>query len=450
MPKSSTSSIEGGHRRRRKARHLPADEGDCGWLETLPAPRPARRIEGTERCDYAVIGAGFTGLAAARRLGELEPGARVVVLDAQRAGFGASGRSSGFVVDLAGFIAAMPREHGQRFIRLSRDGIAELRRLRLRHRIACDWDERGFLHVAAGEAGLRSLEELRDWLAGRGETFDWLERAAMEGVTGTSFYRAGVRLPGSVLVQSAALARGLAASLPEGVELFEESPVREIEGAGPYRLEAGRGTVVGQRVVVALNGYSPGLGFLRRRVFPLLTFGSMTRPLDAEQQKILGGESEWGLLAQDPMGSSLRRCRGQRLLIRNHVHYDRGFRAGDELRRRVREIHRRALTRRFPALAPIELEYTWNGVMGASPNLYPFFGHLGPDLVAAAGFTGAGIAMGTVSGRLLAEMLLGEKSELLDDRLRLPGPRWIPPEPFLSLGIRIQAARMNASAGDTL
>lgn len=438
-----------------RARHLPCDDHRCGWLETLPPPPPARRVDKTERADFAVIGAGFTGLAAARRLAEVAPGARVAVIEAQRAGFGASGRSSGFVVDLAGFIAAMPAEHGERFIRLSRAGIAELRRLVGEHRIDCHWDERGFLHVAAGTAGRRSLDSLSGWLESRGERFERLDRTAMESVTGTAFYRAGVRLPGSVLVQAGALVRGLAAALPANVELFEQSPVRAVAGGGAFRLAAGDGTVIADRVIVAVNGYSSGLALLRRRVFPLLTFGSLTRALTPEEQALLGGEGEWGLLAQDPMGSSVRRTRDQRLLIRNLVSFDRGYRAGEATLRKARELHRRAFLRRFPQLERVELEYTWTGVMGASSNYFPFFGRLArdrglPRWVAAGGFSGAGIAMGTVSGRLLADLVTGIGSPLLEDRLRLPAPRWIPPEPFLSPGIRLRLAWMNATAGETL
>jgi glycine/D-amino acid oxidase-like deaminating enzyme len=301
--------------------------------------------------------------------------------------------------------------------------------------------------VAAGDAGMRSLAGLRDWLDARGEPFEWLDGSAMEAVTGTPFYRAGVRLPGSVLVQAGALVRGLAAALPPSVELFEESPVRAITGDGPYRLEAGQGSLVAGRVVLALNGYSAGLGVLTSRVFPLLTFGSLTRPLTAAEAQRLGGEREWGVLAQDPMGSSVRRTRDQRLLIRNYAWYGQ---AGERRLRVARELHRRAFLRRFPELGQVDFDSTWEGLLGISSNHYPFFGRLGRDLVATAGFTGAGIAMGTVAGRLLADLLLGAESELLDDLRALPGPRWIPPEPFRSLGIRARVARMNAGAGGTL
>src|SRR5687767_10973955 len=103
----------------RRARHLPADDGGCGWIATLPPPPPARRLgPGTARADCVVVGAGFTGLAAARRLAALRPGWRIALVDAQRAGGGAAGRSSGFVVALAHFVAGMEPAAAARFVRL--------------------------------------------------------------------------------------------------------------------------------------------------------------------------------------------------------------------------------------------------------------------------------------------------------------------------------------------
>jgi len=435
-------------RRALHARCLPADAPTCGWIETLPPPPPARVLRRVENADCAVIGAGFTGLAAARRLAELRPSWRILLLDAQRAGDGASGRSSGFVVDLASFIATMAPPVAERFIHLSRAGIDALRTLVEEHRIACDWDDRGWLHVAAGDAGRRSLDALAAWLEGRGETFVAYDEEGMAAVAGTRFYRAGLRLPGSILVQAAALARGLAASLPPPVELFERSPVVRITCGRPHRLATPAGEVCAPRLVVALNAYAPALGFLRRRIFPLHTFGSLSRPLSAAQQEALGGEREWGLLAQDPLGATLRRTRDQRLLIRNALLYAPHHRIGGERLRRARIAHRRALLRRYPMLAGLEIEHTWSGAMGASPNHQPFFGWLADGVAGAGGFTGAGIAMGTACGLLLAHLISGEEHELLASALRLPGPRWLPPEPFLGAGIRLRVAWMNARAAD--
>jgi glycine/D-amino acid oxidase-like deaminating enzyme len=433
-----------------KAQHIPADDPYCGWIATLAPPPPARPLDRDLSVDCAVVGAGFTGLAAARRLAELQPGWRIGVLEAQRAGYGAAGRSSGFVVDLAGFIADMKPADAERFITLSRAGIAELRRLVTEHQIDCAWDDRGWLHVAAGDPGMRGLESLEAWLESRGERFEHLDAAAMERLCGSSFYRAAARLPGSILVQPAALVRGLAASLPETVELWEQTPVRGLEAGPRWRLEVGTGrvpvTVLADRVLLATNGMLPALGVLRSRVFPLFTFGSFTRPLTEAEQASLGDEREWGLLAQDPMGSSLRRTRDQRLLVRNSVHYTRAPKVRGRARRKAREAHRQALARRYPQLAEIELEHTWAGLMGMTANHHHYFGRLQPGLYAAGGYFGAGISMGTACGCLLAELAAGGDSTLLREMQALPCPAWVPPEPILGIGVRWRLGRLEAGA----
>src|SRR5207249_4402900 len=134
-------------------------------------------------------------------------------------------------------------------------------------------------------------------------------------------YRAAARTPGAVMVQPAALVRGLAATLPANVEVFEDSPVHAVRGAAKFTLDAGDGTVVADRLFLATNGFTPSLGFLRRRVVPMFTFASLTRVLTESEQRMLGGDSEWGLVPEERMGSTVRRTRDQRILIRNTVHY---------------------------------------------------------------------------------------------------------------------------------
>lgn len=392
--------------------------------------------------DVAILGAGFTGLAAARRIAELDPDRRVVVLDAQRAGFGASGRSSGFVVDLAGFIAAMEPEEQQRFITLSRLGIRDLADRVTQDAIDCHWDDAGWLHVAATPRGEASLESLDGWLAAQDVPYERLDREGLERITGSAYYRSGIRLPGSVLIQPAALVRGLVDALPDGIDLHEETAVHEIRRTHHgWTLNSEHGTVKARRVFLATNGALPEQGVLRRRLFPLYTFGSFTRTLTEAEQDALGGAREWGVLAQDPMGSSLRRTRDQRILVRNTVWYSRNLRDMPlDVRSRAAAEHRRALAKRFPTLADIPFEHTWAGLMGMSGNLRPYFGRIDDGLYAAGGYHGAGIAFGTAAGRLLAEYSLGHASPELDAIRALPGPRWIPPEPFLGWGVRIRLA----------
>ncbi len=433
----------------RRARAVPHDEGGCGWIATLPPLPPPRPLAGEARADCAVLGAGFSGLAVARRLAAAAPGLRIAVVDARRAGEGASGRSSGFVVAHAHFIARLEFATSERYVALCRLGIAALREQAAANGIDCAWDERGWLHAAAGAAAAAELPRLAAWLDRLGEPYERLTADELAAITGTHFYRAGLRLPGSILVQPAALARGLAAALPPAVELYEGSAVQAIERrtAGGFRLATAGGSLAAERLFVAANGYSGALGVLGERVLPLLTFGSLTRPLTASERLRLGGEREWGLLAEDAMGSTVRRTRDQRILIRNSVRYDPAFDAPAGVLAAMRENHRRAFLARFPRLAEVAFEHTWGGVLGTSPNRGHSFGEIERDLYAAAGYSGAGIAIGTAAGMLLADLALGASSPSLDDMLSLPTPRRLPPQPFLDWGARFRVARMNASAG---
>lgn len=426
---------------------FPYDDPSCGWIETLPPLPLPRQLVGKHRVDCAVIGAGFAGLAAARRLVELRPDWRIAVLEAQRCGFGASGRSSGFIVDLAGFIAAMPEPHADTFIRLSRSGIDQLRELVKRHGIACDWDESGFMHAAASPGGERSLAALRRWLSQREEPHVDLDVIALRQQIGTTYYRDAVLLPGSVQVQPAALIHGLAKNLPQQIDLFESSPIRQCLCGAPHILVGDEGRVIAKRLILTVNAYAPRLGFLRRRIFPLHTFGSLSHPLSQSQLAKLGSANTWGILAQDPLGSTVRLTADRRLLVRNTLRYSPRLKVSRRWVEHAGDCHRRALLARFPQLADLSFEHTWSGVMAASPSPYPFFGPVAKNAVATGGFSGAGIAMGTISGRLLADLLLAESPPLLDDRLRLPQPRWIPPEPFLSPGIRLRLAWMIRRSG---
>ena len=273
---------------------------------------------------------------------------------------------------------------------------------------------------------------------------------------GTPFYRVGMRLPGSVLVQPAALVRGLAGSLPGNVDLFEESPVRTIDGGRAgfeirFDLHGEGGRISAGRLFVAANGYSPALGVAAgRRVFPLLTFGSMTRPLTSDEQAALGGEREWGLLAEDAMGSTLRRTRDQRILVRNTVRYDPRFAAGRACRgagaddppavlpgplpRPRRGRIRSHLGRRHGRLAQPRPQLR-RGREG------PLHGRRLHRRRHRDGYHG-----GAAARRPRARRGLGRALR----HARAAAPAWLPPQPFLEAGARWRVARMNASAGATL
>jgi glycine/D-amino acid oxidase-like deaminating enzyme len=429
---------------------FPADDLHCGWHAELPDPLAARRIRGRERADWVVLGAGITGLATARRLAEQLPDARILLVDAQRVGFGASGRNSGFLTERGHTEKGVGPDERRRRIHVARAGIGALREWVRAHDIACAWSEEGRLHGAAGDAGRRALERFLRQLDDLGEPYEELDAAKLEAITGTSYYRAGARLPGCVLVQPAALVRGLAAALPPNVVLFEQSPVRAIQPGGTLRLECAGGSIEAPHLLLATNAFTPALGFLRRRMFPMFVFASLTRVLTGPEQSALGGDREWGLVPELRVGTTVRRTPDQRILIRNDACYAPGGRLPRRRIEKARAAHRRSLRIRFPDLAHVDLEYTWAGVVAISLNDTPFFGRLAPNIFGAAIYNGVGMAMGAASGMLLADEAIGAQSELLRDIRSLPRPARLPPPPLLGLGVRPALAWMHRRAGAEL
>lgn len=433
-----------------RTRTLPQDDSGCGWIALLPPHRPARPLVGEEHADCVIVGAGFTGLAAARRVAAHRPQWRVLLLDAQQAGFGASGRNSGFLVDVGHYRPKLGVEGNRRLVRLARAGIDELRGLVAAGGIDCAWTERGRLHAAAGDVGQRSLEVFCTGLIAMGEPYEQLDTASVAAETGGTGWRAAVRTPGTVMVQPAALARGLATTLPAGVDLREDSPVTAIDRGPQISVTTRDGTVRSPRLVLATNGFTPAVGFLRSRLFPLLTFASLTRPLTADEQAGLGGAPEWGLVPEEPFGSTVRRTRDQRILIRNTVIYSDKLGADDTRLARARKSHLRTLRLRFPRLEAVDVEYTWGGIVGVSLNEAQFFGQIEDGIWAAAGYNGVGVAIATASGSLLADLIVGADSTLLSDMRALPAPAWIPPEPLLGIGVRFETARRQRRAWEEL
>ena len=432
--------------KRLRARTLPDEGTASGWYALLPPPPPVRRLRSRERADCAVVGAGFTGLAAAHQLAELRPAWRILILEAQQVGLGTSGRNSGFVVDFANNSAWTDREVRHRAARVNRAGIAHLRGRVRELGIEEHWSEAGWLHTVASEHTMSLLEALVGLLDEAGEPFERFDADRLRSLLGTCHYQAALRIPGGAMVQPAALVRALAGHLPENVELYEESPVHTIAGGGKVRVGTREGEVEADRLIIAVNGFSPALGVLCQRVFPLLTFAALTRELTPQERRTLGGEPEWGLIALEPLGTSVRRTRDHRILIRNTTDYRRDACGGPALLRRAERLRRQALQERFPELEEVDFEFRWSGVLGITRNQLPAFGKLDDNVFTAAGFNGAGISMGTIAGRLLARLVAGEDSELLGDMLELPKPTWIPPEPLFGPIARHHLRRLEKRA----
>ncbi|MCH7943442.1 MAG: FAD-binding oxidoreductase [Proteobacteria bacterium] len=417
-----------------------------GWYAVLPEPPPAKRLMGEQTADYVVAGAGFTGLAAARRLGELAPDKRIILLESHRVGYGASGRNSGFIIDAPCYTPDHDADYNHRMMRLLRAGHGQLKELIRAHDIACGWSQVGHLCAVAATGRIPLLEGICRSLDAVGDDYDWLEGAAIEAATGTPYYSAAIRLPRTILMNPAALCRGLGETLPANVEVYEDSPVRRITPGETVRIECAEGSITAKSLLLATNAATPALGFLKRRLMPMLLYASLSKPLSEAQAAAMSGAPAWGLTPKAAMGSTIRRV-GDRMAIRNVVRHSADFHIDRGLKARLRQTHRELLAKRFPMLAELEMEHSWGGVIAMTENYSSVFGRLEPGVFASVGYNGVGLARGTASGAALAEYVLGGDSELISDIKALAGPGRFPPRPFLDIGVAASLAWKSLRVG---
>jgi len=419
---------------------LPADDTSNGWYEILPSQPESQPLRADATTDWLVIGGGFVGMAATRRLAELNPDQSVMLLDAQRIGHGTSGRNSGFVIDLPhkGDLDGPDIERKKKFIGLNRAAISWLEQLVTEHGIDCQWSHAGKLQGAVSERGVKFLEHFQYLLRELGEPGDMLDGNELQRKVGTDYYQQALFTPGCILMQPAALMRGLLASLPANAVCHEDTPVLALDARnGGWQVKTPQGVVTAKKVLLGTNIFTEQLGLLSSRMLPIMTFASMTRPLSDDEFAAFGGSDDWGLTPADHAGTTLRFTRDRRMIVRNQYRFVPDYSSSAAERERIHGQHRQALEARYPQLAAVPFEHTWGGVCALSRNYTSFFGELKPGLYASCCHNGVGAARGTISGKLLAEMASGGDSALQRDMQQVSGmPAWLPPQPFLGVGVR--------------
>ena len=426
-----------------RATRLPRDPGPAAWNELLPPAPPPRLLEENVTADWLVIGAGWAGLAAARRLTQLRGGDRIVVLDACRVAEGPAGRNSGFMIDLPhklsgeGYEGALAEDKAQ--TAMSREAIAfsaeaaEELGMTEEAFVQC-----GKINAAANDSGVKHNETYARHLAAMDEPSEVLDAKAMQDLTGIDFYLNGVFTPGAALVQPAMFMRAMATGLSGKADLFEQSPVTALKRqGGDWCAEAPKGSVTAPRVILAVNGHAESFGFFKRRLMHVFTYASMTRALTAEEVTALGGAPRWGVLPADPMGTTVRRISGtggDRIVVRNRFTYDPGMEVSDTRLQAVARDHDKSFRARFPMLPDVTMDYRWGGRLCLSWNGVPAFGEIEEGLFSACCQNGLGTSKGTLAGMLAAELAAKGNSPLVAKMLACDAPKRLPPEPLAWLG----------------
>ena len=436
---------------------LPRDPGPAAWNALLPPADPPSLLSENTFADWLIIGAGFAGLAAARRLSQLCPEDQIVILDATRVGHGPAGRNSGFMIDLPHDLASedyggaveadrAQTEDTRRAIAFAKDMVDSFGLPREA------FDLVGKVNGAATAKGDAHNRDYAEHLAKMGEAHEWLDASAMERLTGTSYYSSGLFTPGTVMLQPAMFVRGVAAGLRSNrVQLFENSPVLGLSRKGDWVASTPKGSVRAPRVILAVNGHLSSFGHGVGRLVHTHTYASMTRALTPDEVQVLGGQTSWNLTPADALGTTVRRIAGtggHRLVIRNRFTYDPKLEPGRGWERKITRDHDRAFAARFPMLDGVEMAYRWGGRLCLSLNSVQMIAELEPGLFSACVQNGLGTAKGTLAGMLAAEMACGLDSPALRRAMQAPAPTRLPPEPIAKIGadIRLRFGEWRAGA----
>ncbi|MDF1720861.1 MAG: FAD-binding oxidoreductase [Minwuia sp.] len=436
---------------------LPRDPGPAAWNRLLPAPPPPTPLSGDRKSDWLVIGAGFAGLAAARRLSQIREGDTIAILDAVRVGDGPAGRNSGFMIDLPHDLSSDnyggDQQQDQAQIEAKRAAIAFARDAAQEYGLPSEpITLSGKINAAASSRGMRHNADYAAHLASLGEAHAMYDAAQMQAITGSDYYQGGLFTPGAAMIQPAMFVRGMAQGLQSNrITLHENSPVTGLtRSQGVWTASTPAGSVAAPNVVLAVNGHAESFGFFRRRLMHVFTYASMTRALSGDEIAALGGIAVWGATPADPLGTTVRRISGiggDRIVIRNRFTYDPGMTVNERRIASVGRDHDKAFQARFPVLKGVAMEYRWGGRLCLSRNNVPAFGEVEDSLFAACCQNGLGTAKGTFAGIAAADLAAGEDTLFTRHQLAAAPPARLPPEPLAWIGANARMRWGERAAG---
>ena len=407
---------------------------DSWYRASVPAVPPRAQLQGVLDADVCIVGAGFTGLSAALELAEA--GRSVIVLEAEDVGWGCSGRNGGQInpgvaCDHARVVSELGEQDARRVWQLGLDGVDLLRDRVERYGIDCDlkW---GILLVANKA---RQVPELRAWQQELGELgYDRLEfhdRAALQGLLNAD-YQAGVMDLGGGDLHPLKYVQGLARAAEQaGVRIFERSAVRSYrEQRGQVQVCTAGGQVRAGHLLLAGNAYlGKLLPWYRKGFMPIGSYIGATRPLGDLAEQLI--PSRAAVCDMNTLIDYYRLTPDNRLLFGGRAS------ARDARPDALRQTMRERMAQVFGQLAGEDFEYLWGGQVAMTMSKAPVFGRLGPRVLFTQGYSGQGVALAGLVGKLMAETVLGDARnfDLMARWRHLP----VPPGAPLQTAIRALA-----------
>lgn len=418
------------------------------WHATYGPYEPSPALSGEIKADVVIVGGGFTGMATAYYLLKAEPSMKVVVLESEVVGYGASGRNGSFAMTVVGLgldllVKLKGRDRAiaaHRYMERAVDTVGELVE---QEGLDCDYIRPGFLRMATAPAYERRIKREIELAHSLGiEGIEWLDRDAARQRVHSDHYIGAWWEPRTALINPLKLVREMKRVIVGlGATVHEGTPVESIERPGNFRLRTPTGSVQAERLVLATNAYSHLLPPFHRKQIPAWTYVVATEPLDEEQLAPIGWHGREGLEDARNLVHYYRLTPDNRLLMGGGPV---GFGYGRDMDRDSNpdawshlEGHIRRL---FPSLAGARIEHRWGGPFSVTPDLTPSIGRLGDSrAVYSVGCIGHGVSMTHLNGQTIRDLILERQTELSQHFFVNRRVISWPPEPLrlgLSLAIR--------------
>lgn len=376
------------------------------WASVATPLAPFPPLKGAVQADVCVVGAGFTGLSSALHLAEA--GYKVVLLEAQRVGFGASGRNGGQVgsgqrVEQDDLEKMIGEDKARAQWSIAEASKACVRGLVAKHGIECDWRD-GIIHAELKPKHLHHAFDYAEMLQTRYgyDEITALDRDEIRARIGSEAYCGGTLDMGAGHLNPQKYVLGLArAAQKAGVEIYEGSKALEfIEGTRPA-VRTDQGTVSAGFLILAGNGYMGGLSkTVARRVMPINNFIVATEPLGEERAQSLIRD-DVGVADSKFVVNYFKRSADHRMVFGGGESYGYKFPSNiaAKAQKPMQEI--------FPQLKGVKIDYAWGGTLAITMNRMPNFAQLAPNILSASGYSGHGVAMASLAGEILAETIQG-------------------------------------------
>ena len=416
------------------------NDGGCSWINDLSPRSNFQTLSSNLNCEWLIIGAGYTGLSAARKLGQIYRNQKILLLDAQLAGEGASSRNSGYLVDTTlndGFTSNKELENYKKKADIYKLGIEAVKRFIKEYQVDCEWNECGKYFASSKIEDKKILENFSETLSQLGFEHTLLSNKDLTKRLGTGFYNIALHTKGGILLHPGKLVRAMIDILPENVDLYENSPLlnwKKINGTINCNFK--NGSIKTKKIIFATNGFLKSLGIKINYNFPITLTASMTRSLTDKEFESIGKPNEWGVLPVKPMGATIRMTKDRRILIRNtaEVHNPFKMSQSDLLKRSFQQ--KVGIKKRFPQLPNNIIQSSWSGIVSRTRNSSQIFEKIEDNVYAVGCYNGSGIGVGTLFGEQIAIKASNEHTKEIEIIEARSKPTWLPPEPFLNLGVK--------------